>query len=1212
MNFENIATLVNHKVLERQGRPLKDVERLVLQGAWENQTYAAMAAPSVGYTEDYLKKDVGPKLWRLLSQTVAVDQPGIKVTKRNIQNVLRTWANQTRQDAYDNTGPTPGSLGRTMAPPGLPPVRSQPPVDITDCCGRQTELSTLSQWVMGDRCRLIVLWGLMGSGKTTLAAQLMARLESQLDRVGYLALGKSAPAPLVVPALSNWLDPDTASVSTGTPEALIDQLQRRRCLVLIDNLEQGFVPRQMAGTYSSEAEGLAQWLQQVADSDHQSCVVLISRERPADLPQRLSLRVREMNLSDLAPTVMAPYLSPSAAVKGSAAAWSSLTQRYGGNPLLLRELGATVQAVYQGQLQPFLATEPDFLPTSIQQRLDHLFERLTPEEQGLLYWLILIQAPAPLTEVMAATVDPIGAEAVQSLLGRGLGHGGSGHESSTMVLALQPMVRIWGLHHLRSRLDRELDTEQLDWFCRLPLVTMTAREVVQEQQRAALLRPLVAALELRYPSPAERTAKEYRLRQALPVGVPGYGAGNLIHLCQALGISLSGTDLSNLAIWQGDLRRVSLQGANLSQVQFKDTVFATALGRSPVAAFSAVGDRSPHANIHYLATGDHEGRLLLWDRYRGRLLRVLDDGVSPAIHTLAFSPQGDVLAVGTETGQIWLRPVQTSYQGDGLFEHRAAVRALAFSPDGRQLASGDDTGCICLWDVASGLIQGKLQGHQGAIHSLAFDSTGTQLISGGDDQRACLWDVPHQTLICPFQARTTGWVRTAGFLPDPEDPTCAPLPCAAGYDEHGLTLWNLKTGRPCWMLPADGQAVLAMALSPNGRYLVCSRQDFTVTLWDIPRRTECHTLPSLGLPVWTLAFSADSRYLVTGSDYTVKLWSAETGDGLRSLISQAHPLRTWAFGAGQLLTGHRDTPLRLWHLTTTGISGPQLLTGHTGAIQAVAISEDGMAVASSADDRTIRLWSTTASADPQVLSTAPATLLQFSGDHRWLASAHDDAVIRLWEVSTGRLVTSLEGHPAAPSALAFSPDSQYLFSGHRDGTIRVLSLAQPPRNQNQILLGHQGQVHSLAMSSDGGQLTSASHDGTLRWWDLDRGDQLGQWQPPAEHWLHGGTINSKGDILAFTSQGADLTVWAVQPHQRWYLLKGHSQAIWQVQVSGDRTRLISASQDDEIRLWSLDQGTCQQVLRPNRPYEGVNIWGATGLSEPETAMLKALGATERF
>src|SRR5689334_20501941 len=133
MDFEEIAVHINQVAVERKGRPLKDVERLVLKGSWENKTYAAMATPAAGYTEDYLKKDVGPKLWQLLTELVDVDLQGVRVTKRNIQNVLQTWMVQGLA-AAEPTPPSPGIGAEPPAPLPAPilVVRESPRLDLDD------------------------------------------------------------------------------------------------------------------------------------------------------------------------------------------------------------------------------------------------------------------------------------------------------------------------------------------------------------------------------------------------------------------------------------------------------------------------------------------------------------------------------------------------------------------------------------------------------------------------------------------------------------------------------------------------------------------------------------------------------------------------------------------------------------------------------------------------------------------------------------------------------------------------------------------------------------------------------------------------------------------------------------------------------------------------------------------------------------------------
>lgn len=1240
MEFEEIAILINQVAVERKGRPLKDVERLVLKGSWENKTYSAMATPTAGYTEDYLKKDVGPKLWLLLSDLVDSDRKGIRVTKRNLQNVLQTWATQDLLLPAIATNPPLAGLRSAQPRPSRPPrdvpalaVRDAPRIDLADCHGREAELTQITQWILEEDCRTVLLWGLPGVGKTTLAAAVAAAIAPQVDRCGYLALSSGANNHNLdrdlerdldrdlVAAIAHWLDPaldpetDLAdSVPLTVVDWLLDQLTQRRVVLILDDMDQLFEAQQPAGSYRPHTEALQHLFRQGAERHHQSCLVWVSREKPLGLAQGQGPRVQDYPLGDLAPEAARALLSAPTAVGPDD--WSALIDRYGGHPLVLRGLGATLREVYQGWPKPLLQAPHLTVPVAVHRTFGQALDRLLPEEWALLYWLAIAQQATALDDLKRAMQPPPPEAVVQSVLGRGWARG-TPDAGGGLQLSLSTVVQTLLLERLQALLLAELEAERFDWLHRLPLIAMAAREAVQERQRATLLVPLGDALKQRYATADVLAAKGDRLLKALQAlrGQPGYGASNIIHLCQYLGLSLSGADFSQLTIWQGDLRRVSLQGADFTQAQFSDTAFATALGRNPVAAFSpstASGDR-------YLATGDPEGRLLLWDLNRGKLVWMFDEDQSQGVRSLAFSPQGDLLAVGTETGQIWLWPVGATYQTDILDQHRAPVKALAFSPDGSQIASGDEAGRLCLWEVASGFGQGHLDGHHGSIHTLAYDVTGEHLISGGD-QQACLWRIGDRTLIKGLQARSTAAIRTAGFLSDPNDAACPPIPYAAGYDDHCLTIWNLETSLPCWILPANVDALLAMAVSPNGRYLVCSHQDFTVALWDIPDRRACYTLTDLGVPVWALAFSADSRYFVTGSDYTIQLWSAKRGQRWRSFLSQAHRVQSLAFRAGpiegSILTGHDDTHLRLWSISKGNpyASGPCTLTGHDGPVRALALSADGQWLAST-DDQTLRLWSSTGQCHWVVATPVAATLLSFSHDGQWLVAADSDGGISLWDTATGSTLGDLEQAPASPSALAISPNGHWVVVGARDGSIGLWS--RSPGTHPCPLLGHQSQVHSLALGLDGSILASASHDGTLCWWPVESGDRpsdspasrpLGQWQHPTEQWLQAVTLDPVGDILAITSHDNQLEVWDVVANRQRYTLRGHSQGIWQVAVSPSRTHLVTASQDDEIRVWALDTGLCQQTLRPDRPYEGVNICRATGLSSTEERMLKSLGA----
>lgn len=86
MEIEQALKLASDLLVNQALRPLTDVETLILRGAWEQQTYEAIAEQT-GYSNSYLRKDVGPRLWRDLS--IVLGEP---VSKANFKSALdRKW-----------------------------------------------------------------------------------------------------------------------------------------------------------------------------------------------------------------------------------------------------------------------------------------------------------------------------------------------------------------------------------------------------------------------------------------------------------------------------------------------------------------------------------------------------------------------------------------------------------------------------------------------------------------------------------------------------------------------------------------------------------------------------------------------------------------------------------------------------------------------------------------------------------------------------------------------------------------------------------------------------------------------------------------------------------------------------------------------------------------------------------------------------------------
>jgi len=132
------------------------------------------------------------------------------------------------------------------------------------------------------------------------------------------------------------------------------------------------------------------------------------------------------------------------------------------------------------------------------------------------------------------------------------------------------------------------------------------------------------------------------------------------------------------------------------------------------------------------------------------------------------------------------------------------------------------------------------------------------------------------------------------------------------------------------------------------------------------------------------------------------------------------------------------------------------------------------------------------------------------------------------------------------------------------------------------LLGHTGRIWSVAFAPQGSSLATA-------------GERQSQ---------------TTAHLLASGSEDRTVRLWNASTGECLNILSGHANAVLSVAFSPDGRTLASGSQDETIKLWDINTGECLQTLRAQRPYEGMNITGVTGLTPAQIFTLKALGAVE--
>jgi len=288
------------------------------------------------------------------------------------------------------------------------------------------------------------------------------------------------------------------------------------------------------------------------------------------------------------------------------------------------------------------------------------------------------------------------------------------------------------------------------------------------------------------------------------------------------------------------------------------------------------------------------------------------------VFSVAFSPDGTILASGSEDRTIKLWDVKTGTEILTLTWHDKPISSVAFSPDGTILASGSWDGAIKLWDVKTGTEILTL-GHDKSISSVAFSPDGTILAAGLGDytiKQVKLWNVKTGTEIGTLIGDRGGSVTSVVFSPDGTI-------LAAGSADHTIKLWNVKTGTQIGTLTGHDRYISSVAFSPDGTMLASGSWDHTIKLWDVKTGIKIRTTRHWN-SVSSVTFSPDGTILVSSgsSNETINFWDVKTGTQIGTLTGhkgttvyslEFNPDGTiLASGSGNPLSG--KGAIRLWHL----------------------------------------------------------------------------------------------------------------------------------------------------------------------------------------------------------------------------------------------------------------------------------------------------------
>jgi WD40 repeat protein/tRNA A-37 threonylcarbamoyl transferase component Bud32 len=281
--------------------------------------------------------------------------------------------------------------------------------------------------------------------------------------------------------------------------------------------------------------------------------------------------------------------------------------------------------------------------------------------------------------------------------------------------------------------------------------------------------------------------------------------------------------------------------------------------------------------------------------------------------------------------------------------------------------------------------------------------------------------------------------------------------------------------------------VHAVAISPDGKFIVSGSSDNNIKLWNLYTgrniRNFGRWFSGHNDSVWTVAISPDGQILASGGwDNTIKLWFLYTGKNIRTLNIHTNWVNSLAFSPNgkYLASASSDCSVKLTLVSTGDVINT--LLGHSDAVLSVAFSPDGQFLATAGADCTIKLWQVTTGQEIRTLAGHSffVNCLTFDSTGDTLISGSSDKTIKFWHCITGKILKTFTGHAHAISSITLSKDMQILASASWDKTIKLWHISTD--TELCTLSSHNNYIRTAVFSPDGRTLVSAGDDDTIKIW----------------------------------------------------------------------------------------------------------------------------------
>ncbi len=532
------------------------------------------------------------------------------------------------------------------------------------------------------------------------------------------------------------------------------------------------------------------------------------------------------------------------------------------------------------------------------------------------------------------------------------------------------------------------------------------------------------------------------------------------------------------------------------------------------------------------------------------------------------------------------------------FGHTGIVNGAVLSPDKKTIASVSNDQTLKIWDVESGLLLSDIKAHNQAVRSVAFSKDGTRIMTSSIDSTIKIWDTENLNLIARF--RLSAGVFKSIYSPDGKKIIVAPgdgyisildagsgnlikklsghkawaetvslnndgTKLVSGSEDETAIIWDLMNGKLLMRLEGHTQPIKKVTFSNDGMRVATASIDSTIRVWDVNTGIQQLVLKGHAGKVNTVLFSADDKTIISGSnDKTIKIWDARTGKELGEIKTTAQ-VSDLEINGEQITAALANRHIIIWNFKSKALIKD--ISGASSFSFFASLSPDGKRMASATETQ-LKLWDAVNGQFIKNVSRISSTInsVAFSQDGKKILTASDDLLAAVWDIETGHKLATFKGHTGSVRNASFSPDNKKVLTSSLDKSVRIWN-AETGTQLSEIR-GFKTFVWYASFSPDGKKITTTSSDKTTVIWDAETGRMLTTLTGQKSDGICT-VFSPDGKRVATSTINGELIVWNVETGGIIASFKHHTW-VFSFKFSQDGNRLLSASGDQTIKLWDIN------------------------------------------